>query len=304
MKLAFVACGRGPAVLLLHGLFASGRNWSGIARELSLTCRVYSVDLRNHGASPRALDMSYLAMAEDVLGLIEAEALQRPYVVGHGMGGKVAMALALSAPHAIAGLSVIDVAPLSYVDRLTHQMHSAIAALYRTPPSTAAADALLAQWLMPRVDRRHTYVDRRSHLPGIAVSLPVLSGFPPMVRHLRTELALQAVVGSRSDCVQPACRSLYAPMFPQARVEVIEGAGHWVHADRPRALVACLRRAIAATTGSAASALVDKAAPQQARACAAGGAGPASAHAGLGAPSALAWTARTLAGLQAQRRHP
>jgi hypothetical protein len=149
------------------------------------------------------------------------------------------------------------------------------------------------------VDRRHTYVDRRSDLPGIAVSLPALSGFPPMLRHLSTDLALHAVVGSQSDCVQPACSSLYAPMFPNTRVEVIEGAGHWVHADRPRALVACLRRAIdAAAVAPAAATKKAQASARRGPTAATTNKGGDSHDAGIGAaPSAMAWMARTIAGL-------
>lgn len=245
MQLAFEHSGDGEPVLLLHGLFASSHNWRAIAAGLALTHRVFNVDLRNHGDSPRAADMSYLALADDLLELIERQGLVRPYLVGHSMGGKAAMALALAAPYAVGGLSVIDVAPLTCVDRLTHQVHGMMDALTRTAPRTAAADALLAQWLMPRVDSGHTCVDRRSCLPLIAASLHGLCGFPNTLRWLSTDLPLHAIVGSQSDCVQPATAALFQPMFPRSRVELIEGAGHWVHADRPQPLLASLRRALA-----------------------------------------------------------
>lgn len=253
MELAFELSGRGEPVLLLHGLFASSRNWRDIAAGLALTHRVYNVDLRNHGRSPRAADMSYLALADDLLQLIEREALERPYLVGHSMGGKAAMALALAAPYAVGGLSVIDVAPLSHVDRLTHQVHSMMDALANAAPRTAAADAVLAQWLMPRIDSGHTYVDRRSDLPAIAMSLHELCGFPSPLRYLATDLPLHAIVGAQSDCVQPVEAARYQPMFPGVRIEVIEGAGHWVHADRPQALLASLRRGLAAAAERAAT---------------------------------------------------
>ncbi|MBI5721446.1 MAG: alpha/beta fold hydrolase [Burkholderiales bacterium] len=263
MQLAFEQSGQGQPVLLLHGLFASSHNWRDVAAGLALTHRVFNVDLRNHGNSPRASDMSYLALADDLLELIEREGLVRPYLVGHSMGGKAAMALALAAPYAVGGASVIDVAPLSYVDRLTHQVHSMMDALAHAPPRTAAADAVLAQWLMPRVDSGHTYVDRRSFLPAIAMSLHDLCGFPSPLRYLSTELPLHALAGSQSDCVQPALAALYQPMFPRVRMEVIEGAGHWVHADRPQALLASLRRALAAMPEQGPDAPPTKAAPSR-----------------------------------------
>ncbi len=102
---------QGPPVVLLHGLFGAGRNWTQLALTLGAHYRVYLPDARNHGASPWAESMSYADMAGDVLALIEREQLQRPFIVGHSMGGKTAMALALSQPQAIAGIGVIDIAP-------------------------------------------------------------------------------------------------------------------------------------------------------------------------------------------------
>ena len=89
--------------MVLHGLFGSSGNWRGVARELAATHTVLSVDLRNHGASPWADSMDYVEMAEDVLQLIERLGLQRPTVMGHSMGGKTAMALALLHPSGSAG---------------------------------------------------------------------------------------------------------------------------------------------------------------------------------------------------------
>lgn len=213
LDLAFEACGDGDPVLLLHGLYASSRSWRRIADGLALTHRVIAVDLRNHGRSPRAVHMSYLALADDLLELIQRQSLGRPYLVGHGLGGKVAMALALTAPYAVGGLTVIDVAPHSPVDRAPVPMHG---------------NADPAGWL-----------------PAITLWLHELGAFPNPLHYLSTGLPLHAVLGSLSDCVQPADASAYRPMFPAARVEVIDGAGHWVHADRPQALLASLRRALA-----------------------------------------------------------
>lgn len=217
MELAFEAIGDGPPVVLLHGLFASAASWRGVARALADTHRVLSVDLRNHGRSPRAMNMAYTEMADDVLSLIERESLGRAAVIGHSVGGKVAMALALSAPYAVGRLAVIDIAPAAYLD----------------------------QWGQQLSARHDEHVDWRSHLPAIALSLPELCNFPGLLRYLRSDAALHAIVGARSPCVTPASAEAFAPMFPNASVEVIPDAGHWVHADQPHALVASLRRALA-----------------------------------------------------------
>lgn len=246
VDLAYDAAGAGPPVLLLHGLFASAANWREVAAALAATHRVYSVDLRNHGRSPHCAEMSYLSMADDVLRLIERIGLQQPALVGHSMGGKVAMALALTAPWAVGRLAVIDIAPLAYLDRWPQQLHRVMGMLLGVPPPGAAAvHAALAHWMIPRAAAGQPFVDWRSNLGAIAVSLHELCAFPRHLRHLHTPLPLLALAGSRSDWVQPLGTSAYQPMFPRARVEVIAGAGHWVHADRPQALLASLRRFLA-----------------------------------------------------------
>src|SRR3712207_2878600 len=116
LELAFDSVGDGPPLLLLHGLYGSRRNWRSIARALSDSHRVVSVDLRNHGNSPWAGSMSYPEMADDVLDLIRRERLERPAVMGHSMGGKTAMALALLHPAEVAQLIVADIAPVRYAD--------------------------------------------------------------------------------------------------------------------------------------------------------------------------------------------
>jgi pimeloyl-ACP methyl ester carboxylesterase len=119
VTLAFEDVGSGPPLLILHGLFGSGMNWRRIARDLGAQRRVLSVDLRNHGASPWAGTMSYEDMAGDVAALIDRLGLERPAVLGHSMGGKVAMTLALTDPGRVERLIVADIAPVNYGDRFS-----------------------------------------------------------------------------------------------------------------------------------------------------------------------------------------
>src|SRR6476659_5604769 len=95
LHLKHEAVGSGPPLVILHGLFGSSGNWRGIARELAATHSVFSVDLRNHGSSPWADSMHYVELADDVLQLVDHLGLRRPAVMGHSMGGKTAMAMAL-----------------------------------------------------------------------------------------------------------------------------------------------------------------------------------------------------------------
>jgi esterase len=245
MELAFETIGNGPAVIMLHGLFASAASWRGVARALSVSRRVFSVDLRNHGRSPRAMDMSYTTMADDVLQLIERERLDRPALVGHSMGGKVAMALALATPRAVGPVVVIDIAPVAYADRWSPQLQAMRDMLGRisTPPDDGRFDDGDGP-LLPRLATRNAYIDWRSNLPAIGLSIHELCAFPRQLRYLSTDAPLHAIVGACSDHVSPATADAFAPMFPRASVEVIADAGHWVHADQPAALVRSLRRAL------------------------------------------------------------
>ncbi|MGH6942978.1 MAG: alpha/beta fold hydrolase, partial [Geminicoccaceae bacterium] len=115
VELAHVDFGEaGPPIVILHGLLGSARNWSTIAKRLAPAHRVIAVDLRNHGASPWADEVGYEAMADDVRALLARLGLDAPAVVGHSMGGKVAMRLALAHPERVGRLVVVDIAPVAY----------------------------------------------------------------------------------------------------------------------------------------------------------------------------------------------
>ncbi len=254
VDLAFDAVGDGAPLLILHGLFGSSTNWRSIARRLAPQHRVYSVDLRNHGASPWADTMDYIAMAGDIARLIERQGLQRPSLIGHSMGGKVAMALALLRPQSIDRLIVADIAPVQYADRLsvfaeamrtTDTLHAASREEVRLRLSDALPDAAgVVPFLMQNLVARNAHFDWRINLPVISAALPALSAFPQTLRELRFERPVQVIAGARSDYVKQRDGAEFAPMFTQVRVEFIESAGHWVHADQPEAFVDAVQRAL------------------------------------------------------------
>ena len=114
LPLAHQEIGDGPPLIVLHGLFGSARNWTSVARRLAARRRVYALDLRNHGDSPWADDMDYPAMAGDVVAFMDAHGMDRAALLGHSMGGKVAMAAALDHGPRVACLVVVDIAPVDY----------------------------------------------------------------------------------------------------------------------------------------------------------------------------------------------
>ena len=253
LDLAFESFGSGEPLVVLHGLFGSGRNWRTIARALSDHHTVYTVDLRNHGGSRWADAMDYGVMADDVLAFFDEHGLQQPALMGHSMGGKAAMALALMHTDRVKSLVVVDIAPIVYSDRM-----NAFAEAMRTPQVLAAAtrtevqrrlepllpDPSVAPFLMQNLVMSNDHYDWRINLAAISSHMQDIADFPPALRDRRFDRPLTVISGETSTYVPHHDTSSFTPMFPRARVEVIAGAGHWVHADQPRAFVDAARRAL------------------------------------------------------------
>ena len=247
--------GSGPPLVVLHGLFGSGHNWRGVARQLAASHTVHSVDLRNHGASPWADSMDYAAMADDVLQLMDRLDLPRSSVMGHSMGGKTAMALALRHPRRVDRLIVVDIAPVSYADTLTpfaEAMRGAdvLAAATRTEVQArlrqAVPDPAVVPFLMQNLVTHNDHFDWRLNLLGISASVAQLCNFPSELLGAQFVSPVTVIAGGNSDYVTEPDGVEFRPMFQQVVVEVVEGAGHWVHADRPDQFLACIRRALQA----------------------------------------------------------
>ena len=250
VKLAFEVIGEGPPVVILHGLFGSGRNWAPIAQTLAGTYRLYLPDARNHGASPWADAMSYTDMALDVLDLIDREGLQRPVVIGHSMGGKTAMALALQHPHAIAGVGVIDIAPEAYADQFSPYVNAmrgldVAAAASRREIRQALASRLGGEapvdFLMQNLQRHDERFDWRLNLMATAVCMRDLCGFPEKLLRQHYPGPALFISGEHSNYVRAESRAGIVRLFPKARLQQVSDAGHWVHADEPEALLHALR---------------------------------------------------------------
>ena len=233
--------GEGAPVVLLHGLFGSCSNFAGLQRMLAATHRVVSLDLRNHGASPHAPGMAYLDMAGDVLDSMTARGIDAAAVLGHSMGGKAAMRLALMAPGRVSRLVVADIAPVPYQHN-NRAVADALLALPLTPGLTRRqADALLAP-SVPDPGVRGFLLQNlrigpqpawRIGLPEIAAALPGIEGWdaPPGIY----PGPVLVIRGERSDFVLPEHRPAIRALFPAARFIALRDAGHWLHADAPAA---------------------------------------------------------------------
>lgn len=244
-RLACRSYGQGETVLLLHGLFGSAAQWHHIAVPLSRTRRVLTVDLRNHGASPHTAGMDYGQMSEDLRALVDAQELDEVAVVGHSMGGKVAMAFALQYPQRTRSLAVVDIAPTSYPDGFTALIYAALRLDLTAVRRREDADALLARHV-PSVRLRAMLLQNlvhrdggwawRIHWKGIATGMNDLLAFPPPLCRRKSLVPALFIGGAASDHLGACHEDLIRALFADAAFDVIADAGHWVHVDQPGAL--------------------------------------------------------------------
>ena len=253
MILHTAEAGEGAPVALLHGLFGGARNFGTLQRRLARRFRTLALDLRNHGDSPHADGMDYPTMAADVLETLAARRALPASVMGHSMGGKVAMRLALARPDAVTRLVVADIAPVWYASTFG-PLAQAMRALPLRPGLTRAdADALLTE-AVPEADLRGFLLQNlrfgaaptwRIGLDAIAAGLPVIEDWPDAGGATYAGPAL-FVSGARSGYLRPEHRPAIRALFPAARFLTLKDAGHWLHADNPAGFASVLETFLAA----------------------------------------------------------
>ncbi len=249
--------GTGTPLLVLHGLFGSGRNWGGIARTLAQEGReMHLLDARNHGGSPWVASMTYPEMAADVAAHIEKLGAGPVDIIGHSMGGKTAMTLALTRPDLVKRLIVVDIAPVAYrggaqepyAAYIEAMKHLDLAGLKRRAEADAQLagaiiDASMRAFLVQNLESAEAGYHWRINLAGIGANLGALTGFPEIDAHY--DGAMTVLAGELSNYVRPRDEATIKKFFPNARTIVIDGAGHWPHADQPERLLVLLRDALA-----------------------------------------------------------
>lgn len=229
-----------PPLLIVHGLFGSGRNWGVIARHLAETRRVVVVDMRNHAGSLWAPTHRYPDLAADLAEVIAAEG-GRFDVLGHSMGGKAAMVLALTAPARVNRLVVADIAPVAYAHSQTPLIHAMRGLDLAGLTSRMEADRRLAAtvpdagtraFLLQSLDLKTSPPRWRLNLDVLEAEMPAIVGWPDTPG--RFDGPALFLSGALSSYVLPDHRPAIKAQFPAARFARIPGAGHWLHAERPR----------------------------------------------------------------------
>lgn len=259
MELHFERFGHGAPVLILHGLFGSAANWRTVAKALGEHYCVYAVDQRNHGRSPHADSLSYDDLAADAVAFLDRHGIERAAVIGHSMGGKAAMRLALGEPDRVAALIVVDIVPSR---RSTEGLRPVLDALLAVDPSSCAtredverrlasriADVRLRRFLLMNLTRAPNGTLRwRLNLRAIAESFTGLAG--PIDSAGSYGGPTLFVRGGLSPYVSDRDRPDIERLFPRADVVTIEGAGHWVHAEAPNQFLEIVGGFLSRSVGS------------------------------------------------------
>lgn len=254
IQLNFKKTGQGEPIILLHGLFGSASNLGVVARALADNFTVYSVDLRNHGKSPHAEHMDYPTMADDVLHLMDDQSLSSTHLLGHSMGGKTAMQVALNHPQRVGKLIVADIAPVTYQHAHTFVLRGLTAVAEASVHSREQADDILAQhvadagvrgFLLKSLTRtpQGDYA-WQLNLDAIKANYDELakgnSGVPFMGETL-------FIKGGQSDYLLLEHKDAVLALFPNAQLKVIDNAGHWLHAEQPKKFNNIVLRFLGAT---------------------------------------------------------
>ncbi|KAI7834460.1 alpha/beta fold family hydrolase [Kickxella alabastrina] len=242
-----------PPLLIVHGLFGSKQNWRAIANQLTRTLNrdTYSVDLRNHGESPHQSPHTYPAMSQDIQQFIQDHQLTKPVLLGHSMGGKVVMQVALERPDLVSQLIVDDIAPVKL--RLSHDFDKYVDKLKEIEAagvkSQKVADEMLCeaeedlgvrQFLLTNMKRIDGVYRSRVPLDLLRDSLSNVMGWEAEGVYTGPTLFIS---GKKSPHVRPGVYEEIKKLFPNYELDELD-TGHWVHAEKPREFMALVEEFI------------------------------------------------------------
>lgn len=239
----FVSTGQGPAVLLIHGLFGNLDNLKGLGQVLENQYQVIRADMPNHGLSEHWDQMDYPRLATAMISLLDELAIERAHIVGHSMGGKIAMATALAFPARIISMVAADIAPVAYEPR-----HDTVFAALESLPLEGhtdrrfalnhlidnGIDEATAQFLLKNLQRTDTGFRWKMNLSGLKACYPNIIGWQnqtpnPVQSYAGPSLFIR---GGDSNYVTSEHRSAIMAQFPAAQAKTLEGCGHWLHAQK------------------------------------------------------------------------
>mgnify|MGYP005993606459 CR=1 FL=1 len=241
MQLHYQSIGDGQPLILLHGLFGSSDNWGTIAKHFSQTHQVIYVDLRNHGKSPHHHSQSYAEMASDLLELCDALHLDTIHLLGHSLGGKVAMQFATQYPDRTNKLIVVDMAMRSYTDEHTHLMDAMMSVDFDSMQTRSDVDKALSHPISNMMIRQFLLMNLVKTDNGLRwrINLPALkANYLNMIQSVQAQYHQPSlfIYGERSDYISNSDISHIETHFTQAKFTSLP-TGHWVHAEAPAAFI-------------------------------------------------------------------
>jgi pimeloyl-ACP methyl ester carboxylesterase len=247
MDLYYREMGEGQPLVILHGLFGFSDNWQTQAKKFSEYYRVILVDLRNHGHSPWSSDFSYPIMVEDLVRLFQKLELQQVILLGHSMGGKVAMNFAQKHTHYLEKLIVVDMGVKSYPMHHQHILEAFNRIDLNKLSARSEAEQILKQFIESEGVRqfllKNLYwkekgkLSWRVNFPVLEAAMPEILSALPQVEVFISTLFIRGVL---SNYILDEDVSAIEQIFPDSSLESIQNAGHWVHAEAPDAFVDCV----------------------------------------------------------------
>lgn len=261
MKLFYRESGKGETLIILHGLYGSSDNWVSISKELEPFFRVINVDQRNHGQSPHSFEHSYSALADDLLELFNDLNLEKAILLGHSMGGKVAMQFTFDHPEKVSSLIIVDIAPWSHIgnneswNQIVKEHRHIIEGLMSIPIDQIAsrnqADAILSKWVEAEYVRQFLLKNlRREHdrsfawklnLPAISSNIVnLMSGIKSTTQEFQCETRTLFIKGEISNYIPRDKENDLKNIFTNSTIITIDGSGHWVHAEKPKEFLAAV----------------------------------------------------------------
>lgn len=253
MKLFYRKIGRGSQLFILHGLFGLSDNWSTVGKILAEDCESYLVDLRNHGKSPHSSEWTYPVMVDDVLELINNEGLNKVSLLGHSLGGKVAMQFASTYPERVEHLIVVDMAPKEYSVKSFDFIKKLLDINLREMKSRKEVELELRKFIHNEAILQLLLKNVEWHESGSSLQWKLnLKVIVDAHHKIGKTFAIKENIniptlfirGEKSDYISDSDVPMIKKYFFHSEIRTITGAGHWVHADKPMEFTHEVRRFI------------------------------------------------------------
>jgi esterase len=255
MKLYYRELGEGKPLIIQHGVFGSSDNWLTVAKNFAADHKVYLLDARNHGQSPRSDEFNYKVMSDDLMEFIRDHQIENPLIIGHSMGGKIAMRFMADHPAFNAAYIVADISP-RYYKRHHDQILEGLNSLdIHSLKSRQEADDKLSAYIPEVFVRQFLLKNLYRNQEGTfdwRINLPVITrDIDNVGEALGDDLKITHPVlfirGALSDYIKESDKELIQKIFSNVQIATIEGSGHWIQAEKPEEFISDVRAFMAKT---------------------------------------------------------